>query len=199
MTDYIVYVHQNKNNGKRYVGITNNAAKRWSNGGKNYRGCPRFFSAIKKHGWSAFTHEILEEGLTLEEANRLEVEYIAKYKTQDKRFGYNLSPGGGQPMSMLGRHHTEETKQKIRAAALGRVISEEQRKKHSEAMKGKMVGSKNPSSVTVRCITTGEVFESQHIAAKAKGVLQSKISLCCQGKRNHTHGLKWEYVTDQEA
>lgn len=194
MSDYVVYVHQNKTNGKRYVGITNNAAKRWSNGGKNYRGCPRFFSAIKKHGWSAFTHEVLEEGLTLEEANRLEVEYIAKYKTQDKRFGYNLSPGGGQPMSMLGRHHTEETKQKISKASLGRKVSEEQKRKQSAKMKGRHTGKENHNSTPVRCVTTGEVFESQRIAARKTGVLQSKISECCQGQRNHTHGLKWEYA-----
>lgn len=194
MSQYVVYVHQNKLNSKRYIGITNNPSKRWYGKGKHYEGCPHFFNAIKKYGWDNFTHEIIESCVTLEEAKKLEREYIAKYKTQDSRYGYNISPGGDWHASMLGKHHTEETKQKMREAALGRVISEEQRERHSKALKGRMTGSENHKSTPVRCINTGEVFESQRIAAQAKGVSQSKICLCCKGKRNHTHGLKWEYV-----
>ncbi len=194
MSKYVVYVHMNKINGKKYVGITNNPARRWSGNGKNYEQCPRFRDAIAKYGWDNFTHEFLEEGLTIDEANQLEREYIAKYKTQDGRYGYNISPGGQYVPSMLGKHHSEETKQKMRLAALGHPVSDEQKQKISEALIGKMRGKRNGKSRPVRCITTGEVFESQGIAAEAKGVPQSKICLCCQGKRAHTHGLKWEYV-----
>lgn len=194
MGDYVVYVHQNKTNGKRYIGITNNTVKRWYGKGKHYDGCPRFFNAIQKYGWDNFQHEVIERGLTLEEANDRERFYIAKYRTTDKRYGYNITDGGSNAPTMQGKHHSEETKAKMRKAALGRVIPEEQRKRQSEAMKGKLVGEKNHKSKAVRCVTTGEVFESQQIAARVKGVLQSKICLCCQGKRSHTHGLKWEYV-----
>ena len=194
MSDYVVYVHQNKTNGKRYIGITNNTTKRWSGQGKRYEDCPRFNAAIKKYGWDDFTHEILEEGLTLEEANRLEQEYIAKYKTQDKRYGYNINPGGDFVPSRLGKHHTEATKQKLREAALGHEVSEEQRRKLSEAMKGRFCGDLNAKSTKVRCITTGEIFESQRIAAKETGVQQSSISRCCNGIRKQSHGLEWEYV-----
>ena len=31
---------------------------------------------------------------------------------------------------------------------------------------------------------------------KETGCPQSKISLCCNGKQAHTHGLKWEYVKE---
>ena len=192
--NYVVYVHQNKLNGKRYIGITNNTSKRWYGKGKKYELCPHFAAALHKYGWDNFTHEIIEDGLTREEANERERFYIAKYRTTEKEHGYNIQPGGGAYPNMLGKHHSEETKQKMRESALGRVISEEQKKKHSEAMKGLLVGSKNHKSKAVRCVNTGEVFESQHIAAKAKNVQQAKISLCCQGKRSHTHGLMWEYV-----
>lgn len=192
--NYVVYVHQNKVNGKRYIGITNNITKRWYGKGKKYENCPCFNSAIKKYGWDNFYHVVIVSDLTLEEANVLEQFYISVYRTCEREFGYNMQKGGHFVPSMLGKHHSEETKQKMRKSALGRVISDEQRKAHSEAMKGKLVGSKNHMSVPVRCINTGEVFESQQIASKAKGVNQSKISLCCQGKRTHTHGLMWEYV-----
>lgn len=193
MGDYVLYVHRNKINGKRYIGITNNISKRWYGKGKKYENCPRFFAAIKKYGWDNFSHDVLVRGLTLEEANELEKEYISKYKTCEE-YGYNIQSGGDFVPSMLGRHHTKETRQKMRESALGRTVSEEQKRKQSEAMRGKMVGSRNHKSKAVRCITTGEVFETQRSAAEAKGVLQSKISLCCQGKRNQTHGLRWEYV-----
>ena len=51
----------------------------------------------------------------------------------------------------------------------------------------------------VRCINTGEIFNSTREAAQTMNVNQSKISLCCNGKRNYTGKLpdgtkiKWEF------
>ena len=54
------------------------------------------------------------------------------------------------PATFTGKHHTEETKEKIRQRRLGSVAynkgvpaSEEQKKKQSEKMKGRYVGEKN--------------------------------------------------------
>lgn len=192
--NYCVYVHANNINGKRYVGITNNPKSRWYGKGKAYKDCTHFATAIKKYGWDNFTHYLLETDLTLDEANELEQVYIARYKTQDRQHGYNIQAGGFFVPSMLGKHHTEETKRKMREKALGRTISDEQRRHHSEVMKGRLVGAKNHKSTAVICLNTGEVFETQRQAAEAKGVSQSKISLCCQGKREHTHGYRWSYL-----
>lgn len=192
--NYCVYVHANNINGKRYVGITNNPKSRWYGKGKAYKDCTHFATAIKKYGWDNFTHYLLETDLTLDEANELEQVYIARYKTQDRQHGYNIQAGGFFVPSMLGKHHTEETKRKMREKALGRKISDEQRRHHSEVMKGRLVGAKNHKSTAVICLNTGEVFETQRQAAEAKGVSQSKISLCCQGKREHTHGYRWSYL-----
>ena len=191
---YILYEHRNKINGKRYIGITNNKTKRWYGKGKHYDGCPYFFAAIQKYGWDNFEHNVLIYDLTREEASRLEKHYIEIFKTCDKAFGYNLAEGGVNAPTMLGKHHSEETRQKMRDSAVGRVISDEQRQSHSKWMSENFRGVRNPKSRAVRCITTGEVCETQSEAAEAKNILQSKISLCCQGKRNHTHGLKWEYL-----
>ena len=196
---YILYEHLNKTNGKRYIGITNNKTKRWYGKGKHYAGCPYFYAAIRKYGWDNFEHNVFIYDLTREEASRLEKHYIKMLKTCDKAFGYNLAEGGVNAPTMLGKHHSDETRQKMRESALGREISDEQRQMHSIWMSENFVGKRNPKSRAVRCLNTGEVFESQRIAAQEKGVLQSKISLCCQGKRSHTHGLMWEYADKMEA
>lgn len=199
MNDYVVYVHQNKINGKRYIGITNNTSKRWYGKGKKYENCPRFNSAIKKYGWDNFYHVVIVKGLSLDEANVLEQYFIHEYRTCEKEYGYNMARGGHFVPTMLGKHHSEETRRKMRESALGRIVSDDQKQKHSKWMSANMVGSRNPKSRAVRCINTGEVFETQRSASKAKGVLQSKISMCCQGKASHTHGLMWEYVDNLEA
>lgn len=92
--DYKVYVHTNNVNGKRYVGITKKSLKdRWRNG-SSYKGSPHFYNSIKKYGWNGFTHYILADNLTREDACAMEQEYIAKYKTQDRLYGYNSTNGG---------------------------------------------------------------------------------------------------------
>lgn len=92
MKQFKVYKHTNKNNGKSYIGITSMPTrKRWKSG-YGYELQPKFWNAIKKHGWSAFSHEILAEGLSKEEACNMEKEMIAKYDTIKN--GYNTSAGG---------------------------------------------------------------------------------------------------------
>lgn len=194
--DYILYEHRNKLNGKRYIGITNNKTKRWCGKGKRYERCPHFWAAIQKYGWNNFEHNVLIFDLSLSEANALEIHYIKKFKTTEKAYGYNLASGGGNAPTMLGKHHSIETRAKMRESAIGRKISKKQRDRHSEYMTGLLVGSRNGNSRAVRCLNTGKVYETQRAAALDTGTSQAKICLCCQGKRNHTHGLKWEYLED---
>lgn len=130
MKHYTVYMHEHRETGKKYIGITGMKPEyRWNNG-KGYSS-GYFRNAIDKHGWDAFKHEILYTRLTKEEACKLEQELIAKYKSNVPEFGYNCSIGGD--MSALGCHWSlsEETKRKMR-----KPKSEEHRKRISEARKG---------------------------------------------------------------
>lgn len=195
---YVLYEHRNKVNGKRYIGISSNLERRWRGNGCNYKGSPLFYNAIKKHGWDTFSHRILMSGLSEEQANDLEIFYINKFKTNNKKFGYNIAPGGYNHPFNPYKYHTAEAKAKISKANKGKKRTEEWKRQHSERMKGLLVGSKNGKSTPVRCINTGEVFGSQRQAAKAMGVVQAKISRCCNGQANHTHGLRWEYVDKSE-
>lgn len=106
--NYCVYKHTNKINNKVYIGITcQKPEKRWDCGW-GYIKQEIFYNAIKKYGWDGFTHEILFEGLTKEQAAEKEIELIAFYKSNRKRynspsFGYNATDGGDS----YGGNHTE--------------------------------------------------------------------------------------------
>lgn len=97
----LVYVHTNKTNKKRYVGITSQAnLKRRSKNGKAYKGCPYFYRAIEKYGWDNFDHEVLVSNLTETEAKEMERFYIELFRTTNLMFGYNIDSGGGMPIRM---------------------------------------------------------------------------------------------------
>lgn len=92
--NYIVYIHINKINNKKYVGITSQKPSyRWRKG-KGYCNNKHFFNAIKKYGWDNFYHLIVKENLTKEQAKQWEIYYIGIYQSNISQFGYNLSLGG---------------------------------------------------------------------------------------------------------
>lgn len=95
---YKLYMHINKFNNKKYIGITKNRPEeRWLSG-KGYKYNIRFYNDILKYGWDdGFEHEILLCGLTYEEACNKEIELIEKHQTRDKNKGYNIAIGGDAP------------------------------------------------------------------------------------------------------
>lgn len=216
MAEWCVYMHENRANGKKYIGITKQAPeRRWQNG-YGYRECPRFFNAIQKHGWDAFLHLILFTGLTAAEAARLEVELIEKYQTLDPAHGYNLDPGGGgtspktletrERMSRArkGTHPTPETIARLRASHTGKTQSPEERAKKSRALMGvkksaehcQRIGASH--SKAVKMLTKeGEVlgvFKSMTAAQEATGISFRNISEVCKGHRNTAGGFLWCYA-----
>ena len=109
---YIVYRYTNTVNGKMYVGITKQGSisKRFNNGHGYYNRCPHLGTAIKKYGWDAFEKEIVAYGLTVEEAESLEIDLIARYDLTNPSKGYNIKTGGhlGKGMSAEGRASMHE-------------------------------------------------------------------------------------------
>lgn len=101
---YIIYCYTNKQNGKKYIGITSRSieereashiyeAKNKSN--KCYNA--PFKRAIRKYGIEGFDREIIDIAETLDKACELEKYYIKEYKTYYKyknSNGYNATLGG---------------------------------------------------------------------------------------------------------
>jgi group I intron endonuclease len=157
-----VYGIRNSINGKWYIGESVNIKYRKS----------KHFSTLKynchkndylqrswnKYGKEVFEFIILE--LCLEESlEAKEKEWIAKYKSNDFEYGYNLTDGGnvGKKMKeesksklsdsikkhwlfnthpMLGKNHTQEAKNKIAAGHFGKPLSDEHKKKLAKASIG---------------------------------------------------------------
>ena len=127
---YTVYKHTCPN-GKVYIGITSQKLEnRWRKG-KGYCKNTLFHRAIEKYGWDNLKHETLFENLTKEEAEQKEIELISSHKSNERECGYNVA-NGGQCVGMF----SEETKEKLRKANIGKKQSEETKRKISEALKG---------------------------------------------------------------
>ena len=104
---YVLYEHVFPN-GKKYIGITNDAKRRFSNGGKGYSNNKQMREAIDKYGWDNVKHNIIESDLTRTEAAIKEREYIEKEDTI--RNGYNISPGGTVGSTLYCKHITQMLK-----------------------------------------------------------------------------------------
>ena len=141
---YSVYMHISPTN-KYYIGITSIKPKyRWGRNGSGYKGHTHFRFAIDHYGWDNFEHVVVAEGLTKEEACQMEKDLIAKYKTNDPQYGYNLSVGG--EARALGTKRSPEQCKKISERMKGNhnwthELSADERKRISERMKGNTLGA----------------------------------------------------------
>ena len=152
---WTVYRHITPN-GKSYIGITSKKPEdRWLNG-RGYDLQLPFRNAIEKYKWENIKHEILDTNLTEDEAKRLEKEYIEKYRTF-VRFsdcnGYNCTLGGDGTVGCTpwnkGKQMSEESRRKNSEAHKGKPQTDEAKKKNSEAHKGKTPWNKGKTGVQV--------------------------------------------------
>lgn len=196
-----VYVHISPSN-KRYYGITSkeNPNDRWKNG-KNYKNNIHFTRAIERYGWNNFTHDVLFENLTEEEAKLLEQCYIILYDTTNQNKGYNITLGGE---GILGYRFTEEQIKMLSESKKGRIFTEEHRTKLSESKKGNKnpnygkhlteetkkklsevnKGRNNAGAKSVICLTTKRIFLTIIEGAEYYNTSgNGEICNCCKGFR----------------
>jgi len=205
---YIVYMHKNIINDKIYIGITcREPQKRW-NYGRGYQQNRFFENAIQKYGWKNFEHIILYENLPEEEAKAKEIELISKYKSNNRKCGYNISSGGesgngvaGKNSLLFGVPKTLEHRKKLSMAKKGKPshrrglhLSNETKEKLRQANKGKTPITAGFNRRIVKCIETGKVYYSCLEAWRQTGIHYSNISRCCLNKRQTAGKLHWEYI-----
>ena len=147
---YIIYKTTNTTNGKYYVGVHNDTKGWYLGSGK------ALLSAIKEHGRENFVRETLEVFDTEEEAYLREAQIVDNTFVADRNT-YNIGKGGkGGP----GQSKSEEHKQKIREANLGK----------------KTTGSSNAG----RKVATKNIVElcEQHGKRKAAEILGITLEAC---------------------
>lgn len=162
--NYTVYVHISPSN-KRYVGITRqNIKNRWKNGAGYKSGY--FHNAINKYGWNNFKHIIIAENLSCDDAKEMEKLLIATYKSNNKKYGYNLTNGGD---GMNGFKPSEETKEKISNSLKGNIPWNKGKTNiyTKESLNKMSVSAKNRKKV-VHFKHTEETKEKIRLAAKKR-------------------------------
>lgn len=212
---YCVYMHTHKESQRKYIGITSQPPNnRWRKG-EGYKECPYFYNAIQMYGWNAFLHEVLFTGLTRQEAEQKEIELIAKYKSNTREYGYNISNGG----NVVGKM-SEETKQKISTTLKGRKFTEEHRRKKSEAQMGEKnhrfgkhhtqeeiekireaniehlnSGCKKPTKVNQYDLQGNfiKTWDRMGDIRRELGIKHCGISDCCRGRQHTAGGYIWRY------
>jgi group I intron endonuclease len=202
---FVVYMHENIINGKKYIGITSKKPEdRWGKDGVRYKNNSNiyFWNAIQKYGWDNFKHEILLEDLSLSDALKKEFEISKTHNTTDSKFGYNGTVGRGGNFEI-----SEESRLKYSNAVKGEK-NPMYGKKHSKETiiklkeintKNAMYGKDNPVSRAVKGVnieTNEEIlFESANQAATHFNLFNNgHIIECCRGKRKSCKGYRWEYI-----
>lgn len=178
--NYTVYMHR-LFDGRVYIGITGKEPEeRWKNG-RGYYHSKRFYNAIKKYGWTAFEHIVLEAGLTKEQAEKREVELIAELDSTNRSKGFNVALGGSckVPLSndvkevirqkATGKKASDETKAKMSLARKGRKQSEEHVRRRSQARVGTHLSEETKRKI-------GEMASIRQLGKKHSEETKKKMS-----------------------
>ena len=195
--------------GKSYIGQTTRPIqKRFKEHQDALSGCRVIRNAIQYHGWESFEkdwYECPDEDLNFDE------DLLVREMGTLVPGGYNLREGGGSH----GRH-SEETKQKISEANIGKTHSEETKKKmsdlhlgktHTEETKQQMSEAKTGSIHTdetkkkISEAKTGTIHTEEHKQKISEAQLgkthseetKQKISESLSGEKNYRSKRVYQY------
>lgn len=98
----------------------------------------------------------------------------------------------GRKAYLLGKHHSESTREKISSALSGKKRTEEQRIKNSLSHIGLGLLGKNPKARKTICVETGQVFSCAKEAAIHFGFNPSGVYQACHSG-NRCRGFHFSY------
>lgn len=178
MNNFTVYCHKNMTNGMCYVGITSESVyRRWQNG-RNYSGT--FKKAIDQYGWDNFEHIIIATDLNRDEACAMEQSLVHQYK--EKGISYNEKDGGDHHfLNDKVKEEMSKRQKGTNAYWFGKKMPDETRELMSARKKG-ITPKANPKKL-VRCLETGEVFDSLTSCARHFSVSLATVSNSCNKKQ----------------
>ena len=139
-----IYIIINLLNWKIYIGKWEgkNVKNRWDQHKRGNRSNQHLYRSIEKYGIAHFYFGVLHENVPKEFLGDLEKQEIARYNCNSCRggWGYNLTDGGD---GVFGWKASTEQRRKNSEAKKGKTLSEEHRRGISEGMKGKTLSEEH--------------------------------------------------------
>lgn len=162
----------------------------------------KFGFAIETYGWPNFQREILEDGLTEEEAREREKYWIQYYDSI--QHGFNVSVGG---YGNTGVKASSEKKQKLSKAAQGKYVGvnnpmygvpSPMKGKHHTPEVRKKISELKFKPIAQYSLEGNFIAEypSINAAVAATGICQAGISYCAAGHRKSAGGFHWAKLTN---
>lgn len=98
-----------------------------------------------------------------------------------------------------GRHHSEATKEKIKAALRG-VPKTEEARRNMNAHRAHLRGKDNPNSKRVLCVETNAIYYGAAEAHRITGISASGITRCCNNEKYYktAGGYRWRYIDETD-
>lgn len=191
---YKIYKCTNEINGKTYIGFTHKTLtkriiehKSSAKNGSDYL----LHKAIRKYGIDSFKWESLYESFDKEfilftMENYFIMENNSYFETG---FGYNMTFGGQG--GMLGKKHTEQTKDKLKLARNKRIVEPMLGKTHKESSKEKMslakLGKKKDDSYKEMC---SERNLKRYSDPEKRKILSDAVKLSWQKRKQQSIGVQ---------
>lgn len=200
-----IYKITNKLNNKCYIGSSKTLKKRLKYEhkavlNKNKHWNEHLQLAWNKYGQDSFIFEIIENVSNEDLLIEREQYWMDYYKSYDRKYGYNISPKADRskqskesilkglntklqkygyiPSGMKGKHHSQESKDKISSKNKGKLkkpLSEETKQKISNSLKGRtyieMYGKDRTEEIISKRIGT---YEEKYGKEKAKQLIEEK-------------------------
>ena len=207
-----IYKIINKVNNKIYIGKTvYTAQRRWQghiaemkSGNNN-----ALHNAMRKYGIQNFLLEIIETDIqTKDELSQKEIYYIQLYNSLVPN-GYNIATGGeggnGTHAQNL-QHWREQNPDKVKAnidnllqwrknnPELAQKANQQGALTRKEKYPNIADAAHQASKKKVKCVETGEIFDSASAAGAAYGGNGAHIGQVCNGKRLTAYKKHWIWV-----